>query len=124
MEGLGWLGEVSWEFRRRLEGEKVTVAETLGGGVGGLGCKDSDGGGGGGEGEEVEVEAEGVWVWVWVWGWGLGAKKREMTCCFCFPMAVVVVVDLHCCCGRTLLRLVLLGCFGALAVFSNCNEDL
>ena len=65
LEGLGF-GEVSWEVRRRLEGEKVTVAEILWGGVGGFGSEDCDG-----EGEGVS---------------GLGAKKREMTCCFCFPM--------------------------------------
>lgn len=69
------LGEESWEERRRLEGEKVTVAEILGGGVGGV-----EDGGGGGEGEGFS----GVL--------GFEAKKRDITCCFCLPMTVVVVV--------------------------------
>ncbi|MFS7936768.1 hypothetical protein Hanom_Chr05g00419621 [Helianthus anomalus] len=56
-----------WEVRRRLRGEKVTVAEILG---------DVDGGGDGG-GEE---------------GLGFGAKKREMTCCFCFPIVMTMTV--------------------------------
>lgn len=69
LEGEEEVGEVRLELRRRLEGEKVTVAVILGGGVGGFGSNgDSDG----------EVEGEG--------SLGLGAKKREITCCFCFPM--------------------------------------
>lgn len=50
----------------------MTVAEILGGGVGGFGR------------EEDESFADGVL--------DLGAKKREITCCFCFPILVVVVV--------------------------------
>lgn len=30
------MGEMSWEVRRRLDGEKLTVAEIFGGGVGGF----------------------------------------------------------------------------------------
>lgn len=67
---LGCLGGgvVKWEVRRRLEGEKVTVAEILGMGVG-----------------EEEEEEGGVL--------GLGAKKREITCCFCFPIWTLVMTD-------------------------------
>lgn len=60
---------MSWKVRRRLEGEKVTVAEILGGGVAEFSRE-------GGGLEDCEGED----------GLGLGAKKREMTCCFCFPM--------------------------------------
>lgn len=71
LEGVE-VGEVRLELRRRLDGEKVTVAEIFGGGVGGFGSN------GDCDGEEVEGEGDGIW--------GLGAKKREITCCFCFPM--------------------------------------
>lgn len=81
-EGLGF-EEESWELRRRLEGEKVTVAEILGGGVGGFRREGSASGFEEEEGEEVEG-FNGVL--------DLGAKKREITCCFCLPIMVVVVV--------------------------------
>jgi hypothetical protein len=78
-EDLGF-GEESWEERRRLEGEKVTVAEILGGGVGGFGREGREVEEGGGKGEGF--------------GGALGfeAKKRDITCCFCLPMTVVVLV--------------------------------
>jgi hypothetical protein len=77
--GLGF-GEESWEERRRLEGEKVTVAEILGAGVGGFGRE-------GCGVEEGEGEGEGFDGVL-----GFEAKKRDITCCFCLPMTVVVVV--------------------------------
>ena len=76
-EGLGF-EEESWELRRRLEGEKVTVAEILGGGVGGFRREGSAS-----AFEEVEG-FNGVL--------DLGAKKREITCCFCLPIMVMMVV--------------------------------
>ena len=81
-EGLGY-GEESRELRRRLEGEKVTVAEILGGGVGGFRREGSASGFEEEEGEEVEG-FNGVL--------DLGAKKREITCCFCLPIMVMMVV--------------------------------
>ena len=81
-EGLGF-GEESWELRRRLEGEKVTVAEILGGGVGGFRREGFASGFEEEEGEEVEG-FNGVL--------DLGAKKREITCCFCLPIMVMMVV--------------------------------
>lgn len=71
---LGFLGvEVRWVERSlRFEGEKETVAFTLGDGIGG------EGGDGEDEGFAGGVGVDGVL--------GLGAKKREMTCCFCFPI--------------------------------------
>lgn len=75
--GLG-VGEV----RRRLDAEKVTVAEILGGGVGGFGREE--------DGDEDEDEGFGG-----VGVLGFGAKKRDMTCCFCFPMAMVALA-MHC----------------------------
>lgn len=77
-EGLGF-GEESWELRRRLDGEKVTVAEILGDGVGGFGR----------EGFGVEEEGEGEEGFDGVLD--LGAKKREITCCFCLPITAVEV---------------------------------
>lgn len=74
------IGDMSWEVRRRLRGEYVTVAEILGGGVDEFGRGDCDGGGD--DGGEVDVVEED--------GFGLGAKKREIACCFCFPMTVAV----------------------------------
>lgn len=66
----------TWEEGRRLEGEKVTVVEIFGGGVGGFGSEDGDGDGDDGiEDEDDEGALD------------LGAKKREITCCFCFPIA-------------------------------------
>lgn len=62
-EGLEF-GEESREVRRRLEGEKVTVAEIFGGGV-----EEEDEGGAG---------LDGIL--------DLGAKKRDITCCFCLPI--------------------------------------
>ena len=80
-ESLGALGGLvegeTWEGGRRLEGEKVTVVEILGGGVSGFGREDGDGDGDDGiEDEDDEGALD------------LGAKKREITCCFCFPMAL------------------------------------
>lgn len=80
-EGLGF-GEESWELRRRLEGEKVTVAEILGGGVGGFRR----------EGSAFAFEEEGEEVEGFNGVLDLGAKKREITCCFCLPIMVVVVM--------------------------------
>lgn len=77
-EGLGF-GEESWELRRRLEGEKVTVAEILGGGVGGFRRE--------GSASAFEEEVEGFNGVL-----DLGAKKREITCCFCLPIMVMMVV--------------------------------
>lgn len=74
------MAEGDGEERRRLEAEKETVAEILGGGVGGFGREDE--GIGVFDGDEEE-EVVGVL--------GLGAKKREMTCCFCFPMVAVAL---------------------------------
>ena len=76
--GLGGL-EARWEERRRFEGEKVTVAEILGGGVDGFGREE-------GNDEEDEVLGE---VDDDDGALGLGAKKRDMTCCFSFPMVAV-----------------------------------
>lgn len=56
LEGL--VGEMKWELRARLAGEKLTVVEILGGGVG--------------------VGFDGVL--------GVGAKNREITACFCLPI--------------------------------------
>jgi len=54
---------------RRLEGEKVTVADIFGGENDWVG---------GAKAEEEEEETDG--------DLGFGAKNREITCCFCFPM--------------------------------------
>lgn len=55
---------------RRLEGEKVTVADILGGEKGWVGEVKAA--------AEEEEERDG--------DLGFGAKNREITCCFCFPM--------------------------------------
>lgn len=64
-EGLEF-EEESREVRRRLEGEKVTVAEIFGGGV---------------EEEDEKEGGEGLDGIL-----GLEAKKRDITCCFCLPI--------------------------------------
>ena len=70
----------TWEEGRRLEGEKVTVVEIFGGGVGGFGSEDGDGDGDGDGDDGIEDEDDEGAL-------DLGAKKREITCCFCFPIA-------------------------------------
>lgn len=62
------------EEMRRLEGEKVTVADTLAGENGWVGRVMSAAV----AEEEEEEERDG--------NLGFGAKNREITCCFCFPM--------------------------------------
>lgn len=108
-EGLEF-GEESWEVRSRLEGEKETVAEILGGGVDGFGRE------GCGTEEKQEEEGEGeAFEGVLV----LGAKKRDITCCFCLPI-VTVVMDVVVVEVRTVLQ----GGFADLARFMHSAGEI
>lgn len=66
----GFEREASDEEMRRLEGEKVTVADILGGEKGWAAMADE---------EEEEEDGD----------LGFGAKNREITCCFCFLMRIL-----------------------------------